>query len=132
MVFMKLFKFKVKIIIFMFILIYFFQWNNEFNKHISINLYSNTIYKLRGMFDLIITFFKFLNDWNNKLLIYVMNWFTVFEVVLSPSKRPSLCQTRRGQDKGYFYFINIYIFFIWKLKNLSQSNFVDLLWWYEQ
>ena len=33
----------------------------------------------------------------------------------SPSKRPSLCQTRRGQDKGYFYFPQIYILKkIWK------------------
>ena len=74
---MKLFKFKVKIIIFMFILIYFFQWNNEFNKHISINLYSNTIYKLRGMFDLIITYFYLINTLNAKIIwfkIKTINW----------------------------------------------------------
>ena len=35
-------------------------------------------------------------------------YISVFYVVLSP-KRPSLCQTRRGLDKGDFYFINIYI-----------------------
>ena len=45
-----------------------------------------------------------------------------YSTLSSPPKRPSLCQTRRGLDKGDIYFINIYIK---KLeKNLESIKFI--------